>query len=200
MKDLGDMVEGAVGALKDNLGDYLMLGAGSAGVITLGDLLMSRVLVSRGRPLVPPQLMPVAYAALGVLGGELVRRNVSKDLGVGMIAGGVGLAVSAGVALLLAPTVRATTATAEAAERAGQSSQATAGFGFGRAFAGGLSGFAGIGATGNRELLYGTGQAPAGVAGMFQGANVQIEEMGGPMAGANVQIEEVPSGVGSFLQ
>lgn len=187
---------GVVDTLRDNAMDYVKLGAGAAGGILVTDFALSRLLVKDGKPLVPEKWSPLAIAVAGVLGGELAKKYLDKDVGMGVVAGTVGLAVSAMVGKFTAPAVSATTAAADASESAGQTAQATAGFGFGRAFAPSVGSFAGAFAglgrmlPEGRELLYGVGTPNMGAASMFSGATVSIEDDSGAMAGANVSFED----------
>ena len=171
---LGNFVD----TLKDNAMDYAKLGVGATLGIIATDLLMSKVLVKGGVPLVPDKWSGLAVAVLGVVGGEYVKR-FDKDLGTGMIAGTVGVAASSLAAKLIGPAVGA-----PAAESA-----ATSGFGNGRVFAGfGYSG--GRAALPSGQSVYGIGTPDMSAAQMFNGATVAFEENGGAMAGATVQIEE----------
>lgn len=193
---------GVVGTLGDALStlrrswlDYVKLGAGATAAIAGSDLLLSRVLVKDGRPLVSPKWSPLAVAAMGVLGGEFVRRKVDEDVGAGMIAGGVGVALAAVAKMALSAVTRSKTAQATADEAAGQGAQQMEGFGFGRAFA---PGFGGGAARLPAQSLYGVG-ADVSAAGVFNGSTVAIEE-NGAVAGAAVRIEEDAGGFAGILQ
>lgn len=191
---LGD----AVDVLRGSAMDYVKWGAGASLAITGSDFLLSRVLVSKGKPLISPNWGPFAVAGLSVLGGEVARRQFGwSKLGVGMIAGGVGVGVAAGVKWLFSRMTRSQTAAASAAEASGQGAQAMEGFGFGRAFAGGGNGFRGFGRL-PAQSLYGAG-ADLSAASVFGGATVAIEE-NGAVSGAAVRIEEDASGFAGVIQ
>lgn len=183
---LGD----AAGVLKKGAKDYLWLGVGAAAAISLTDFALSK-LMKDGKPLIPQEWSPVAIAVMSIAAGELTRRKFGMDLlGEGMIAGGVGVAASALAAKYLSPAVAATTANSAAAETTGPQA-ATAGFGFGRAFASGSSGFSGLGRAlpSGRQTLFSVGTPDMRGAGMFAGSTVAFEE-NGQMAGSTVQFEE----------
>lgn len=178
---------------KGDLMEALKLGAGSVAAITLTDLLMSRVLVKDGAPVIPQRWAPLVIAGMSLVGGQMVSKKFDRDIGLGMIAGGVGVAVSALVGKMISPAVEATTAAAASTEAAGAPAQQTGGFGFGRAYAPGLGGFAGLGRLAARNpgsAVYGIGTPDMSANRMFNGATVSIEEANGAMAGATVEYED----------
>lgn len=166
-------IPATVGLTKSNLMHSAKLGVGAAAGITATNLLLSKVLVRNGQPLVPMQWSPLAVALGGIMLGALTRKfggkllkGAASDLADGMIAGTVGSAVFSYVERYTAPVAAAKQAIDENAELQGYGPQAgTAGVG--RAFAPGLAGA--------RQLA---------------GANVAMEDIG-PMSGVAVEFEDV---------
>lgn len=178
-----------VGLSKSNLVKAAKMGVGATAAITLSDLLQSRVLVKDGRPLIPMGWAPAVTAVFGFVGGNIVSAQVDDSVGEGMVAGGVGVAVSALIARFMSPAVSVSEKAGAMTEDAGGAPQATAGFGFGRAFAPSLGAMAGLSGGGRGPQVYGVGTPDMSAMGMFAGANVAIEEKG-LLSGANVAIEE----------
>lgn len=169
---LGNFVD----TLKGNAMDYVKLGVGATLGIIATDLAMSKVLVRDGVPLIPDKWASLAIAALGIVGGEAVKKY-DRDLGTGVIAGTVGVAASSLAAKLIGPAVGAPAA----------ASAAVQGFGNGRVFSGFGYAAPALGAGG--QSVYGIGTPDMSANRMFNGATVAFEE-GGAMAGASVQFEE----------
>lgn len=165
-----------VGLTKSNLMHSAKLGVGAAAGITATNLLLSKVLVKDGQPLIPMKWSPLAVALGGVMLGALTRKfggkllkGAASDLADGMIAGTVGSAVFSYVERYTAPAAAVKQVVAENAELQGFGPQAgTAGVG--RAFASGLAG---------------TPQ--------LAGANVAVEDLG-PMSGIGAVEFEDTSG------
>ena len=179
-------ITSALGINRTRPKDILALGAGSVAAITLGDLLQSRVLVKNGAPMVPMSLAPAFSAAFGIVLGGLAKKKGYHNVGDGMIAGGVGVGISALIAKFTSPMVSASSAAAAASEDAGSEPQAMSGFGFGRVFARGLGSLGRLGA--DQSLLFGVGTPDMSGARMFNGATVAVEEPS-MLAGATVAIE-----------
>lgn len=190
-------ITNALGINRTRPKDILALGAGSVAAITLGDLIQSRLLVRNGMPVVPMAMAPAFSAAFGIVLGGLAKKKGYHNVGDGMIAGGVGVGISALIAKVTNPAVAASTAAASATEAAGAESQQVSGFGFGRAFARGLGGLAGLGAQRDPSLLFGVGTPDMSGANMFNGATVAVEEPS-MLHGATVAIEN-PNAFASSL-
>lgn len=188
-----------LGLNKAGLMDALKLGIGATAGITGTDLLLSRVLVKDGVPMIPSKWAPAAIAVGGIVGGALAKRfRLGDKIATGIVAGTVGVAISEIIKRFTAPAAAATNASAEAAEMSGYGAQAIAGFGSGRAFAGGLGGFAGL-SGGRGGQVYGVGTPDMSANRMFSGATVAIEDTNrGPMAGATVEYEDASSLAGIF--
>ena len=174
---------------KKNLTDALKLGGGAAGGIVGANLLMSRVLVKDGRPLVPDAWAPAATAVLGMLGAGIAKQFVGPTVATGIIAGTVGVAISKMVDRFMSPAP----AVAVAAEQAAAGADSMSGLSFA-----GLSGSGIAGALPSSTSLYGVGTPDMSGAQMFNGAAVAIEQTGGPMGGAAVEIENSQSIAGIF--
>lgn len=170
---LGNFVD----TLKGNAMDYVKLGVGATLGIIATDLAMSKVLVKSGVPIIPDKWASLAVAALGIVGGEMVKKY-DRDLGTGVIAGTVGVAASSLAAKLIGPAVGAPAA----------ASAAVQGFGNGRVFSG-FGGYAAPALGAGGQSVYGVGTPDMSAARMFNGATVAFEE-NGAMAGAAVQFEE----------
>lgn len=173
---------------KGDLMEALKLGAGAAGAITITDLLLSRVLVRRGLPLIPLMWNPLAIPVGAWLLSRVARGfNLGGTVADGMVAGGVGVGMSALLARFTAPAVTASVESEQMSEDQGNSMAGTAGFGFGRAFAPGV---AGLGAVRRRNgsSLYGVGTPDMRAARMLSGATVAIED--GSLRGATVAFED----------
>lgn len=176
---------------KSDFKDAFKLGLGAAGAITLTDLLLSRALVRNGAPMIPvawnPLAIPVGAWILSRIAIKLKLGNMVAD---GMIAGGVGVGMSALLARFTSPAMAASTASAAVTEDQGGGVQGVQGFGFGRAFAPGVAGFAGLGAMRSRRgaSLYGVGTPDMSAARMLSGATVAIED--GGLRGATVAYED----------
>lgn len=182
-------VASAVGLSKGTLKDALALGAGATAAITGSELLQSKVLVSNGTPMIPVTYAPWFTAAVSVIGGGLAKHKFHlPNFGDGMIAGGVGIAVSALISSFTSPAVAASTAAATAAEATSAPAQQVAGFGFGRVYSSGLRGLAGLGRVPQPRALFGQRNGNMAGARMFNGATVAIEQPG-QMSGATVAIE-----------
>lgn len=190
-KSVDHSLSGALGDLKStatgSLGKGLSVAAGILGT----DLLLSRVLKKDGRPLVPANLGPLGIAGLGVVLGWALDRYGSRvplinKLNPDMVAAGaVGVAIAGFAGKLLSPTLDASSEAATA-----QPNAPTAGFGFGRAFAGAGGGLGNFYLP-NRKSLYATGVRDLSAANMFHGANVQLQETGARgFQGATVQFEQ----------
>ena len=188
-----------VGFSKSNVISAAKLGVGATLAIVGTDLLQSRVLVKDGTPLIPPGWSPAFSAGASFILGHVVGAKLDTELGDGMIAGGVGIAVSALVARFTSPAVAASEKAAAAVEEGDAAAQQVAGFGFGRAFSRSLGAMAGLASGQQRSAaVYGVGTPDMSAMGMFAGANVAIEEPGrSALAGANVAIEE-PNFAGTF--
>lgn len=182
---------------KSDLMNALKLGGGAAGAITLTDVLLSRLLVRNGAPMVPVKWSPVAIPVLAWLLSRVALkvRFLGPTVANGMIAGGVGVGMSALLARFAAPSVAASAAAAEMTEDAGGGVQGTAGFGLGRAFAGGTRSLGAL-RTRRSSALYGVGTPDMRAARMLNGATVAIED--GRMAGATVAIEDNSNYASSF--
>ena len=174
---------------KSDLVNALKLGAGAAGGITLTDLTLSRLLVRNGAPMIPMAWNPLAIPVLAWLMSRVALRVrfLGPTVANGMIAGGVGVAMSALLARYTAPAVAASAATAEMTEAQGGGMQGTAGFGFGRAFASGTRGLGALRRT-RGSSLYGVGTPDMRAARMLNGATVAIED--GGLRGATVAMED----------
>lgn len=188
---LGSLVSAVVPS-KSSLKDALKLGAGAAAAVTLADLAQNKLLVKGGVPMVPVSWAPVFTAAFGIVAGGIVGRKWSADIGKGMVAGGVGVGIAALVAKYTSPMTAASAASAEAAENAGMGPQAVAGLGFGRTYARGTRGLAGLSGLGRMpqdpSMLFGVGTPDMRAARAFNGATVAIEQPG--LAGATVAIQQ----------
>ena len=188
----------ALGLSRTPIKGILKLGAGSVAAITLSDLLQSRVLLRNGSPIVPTAWAPAFTAAFGVVAGGLAKKKGYSDIGDGMIAGGVGVGISALIAKMMNPTMAASQAAATMTEDSQMDAQGVMGFGFGRAFARGLGGLSGLGRAGSDSgLLFGVGTPDMSGARMFNGATVAVEESG-LLSGATVAIEN-PNAFASSL-
>lgn len=185
-------ITSTLGLQKSNLMRAVKLGIGATLAITIGDLLQSRVLVRNGVSMIPPQWAPVFHALFGIMGGAVAAKKLSSEIGTGMVAGGVGIGVSALVGQVLSRTMGASSGAAIAAESAGSAPQAIAGFGLGRAFAPSMRSLAGLGYPRSNvnepDALFGVGTPDMSGARMFNGATTAIEPSGG-MSGAAVAIE-----------
>lgn len=198
-------VASMVGLNKRSLMEFIKLGAGAAGAVTVTDLALSRLLVKDGRPIIPIAWSPAAIAVMSIIGGGIIKRKVDDDVGTGAIAGGVGLALAELIKRFTAPAMSAaaaaTTTAAETAELQGYGAQTLAGFGAGRAFAPGLGGFSGLGRVhcgSSAPALFGVGTPDMSANRMFNGATVAMEDSDGPMAGATVQYEDSEAFAGTF--
>lgn len=175
-------VASMVGLSKASLMEYVKLGAGATVSVTLGNLLLSK-LTSQGKPLIPAEYSPYALALLGIIGGGIVKKKLDSDIGLGMVAGGVGVAVSELVTRFINPASTASVKAADSAEQVGYGPQFGS-LGSGRAFAHGLAGLS-LGAAPARALPQSTASS------MLNGAAVAIEEAGAEsLAGASVAIED----------
>lgn len=182
--------------LGDRIKELGWLGLGSVSAITLSDLMLSRVLVRQGRPMVSPVYSPYVIGAFGLVGAYLTEttfrpllknfklkdESISK-IADGMLAGAGGVAVSAGIGMFTSTLMSATARAAAVTENAAPP-QGTAGFGFGRAYARSVNSLAGLG-----NVL----RATAALPGTISGATVQFEDVNGrsALAGATVQYESV---------
>lgn len=190
---LGSLVSAVVPS-KSSLKDALKLGAGAAAAVTLADLAQNKLLVKGGVPMVPVSWAPVFTAAFGIVAGGIVSRKWSGEVGKGMVAGGVGVGIAALIAKYTSPMTAASAASAEAAEDAGMGPQAVAGLGFGRTYARGTRGLAGLSGLGRSRMpqdpsmLFGVGTPDMRAARAFNGATVAIEQPG--LAGATVAIQQ----------
>lgn len=187
-----------VGLTKAGIMEALKLGAGATVGIVGSDLVLSRLLVKDGAPIIPVKWAPAAIALSGIMGGALARKFVGAQIATGIVAGTVGLAISEVIKRFTAPAAAATNAAAASAEVSGYGAQTLAGFGAGRAFAPGLGGFAGLGrysAGVGEHSLYGVGTPDMSANRMFNGATVAIEDSN-QMNGATVQYED--NGVSGF--
>lgn len=184
---LMSMVKGFIPG-KSDVKDALKLGLGAAGAITVTDLLLSRALVRNGAPMIPmawnPLAIPVGAWLLSRLAIKFKLGNMVAD---GMIAGGVGVGMSALLARFTSPAMAASAASAAVVEDEGGGMQGVQGFGFGRAFAPGMGG---LGAMRSRRgaSLYGVGTPDMSAARMLSGATVSIED--GGLRGATVAYED----------
>lgn len=187
-------ITATLGLQKSNLMTAAKLGVGAAAGITLGDLLQSRVLVRNGTPMIPVRWAPLFHALFGIAGGTIVRKKIGNDYGIGMMAGGVGIAVSALLGQILSRTMGASGSAAQATEEAGGGGQSVAGFGLGRAYAPSMRALAGLGrTTSDPTMLFGVGTPDMSGAGLFNGATVAIENSNG-LQGATVAIENTGRG------
>lgn len=194
---LGKLTQ-TLGLTKPSLMSAAKFGAGGAAAIVGSELLQSRVLVQNGVPMVPTNWAPAVSAAVGIVGGALALKFLkSKELASGIVAGGVGIAIANVVHRFTSPAADLTAKSADAAEASGAPAQQTSGFGFGRAFARGLGGMAGLGRVVPDAMLFGVGTPDTSAARMLAGATVAIEEQG-PMAGATVQFEDSGNMASSF--
>mgnify|MGYP001594861794 CR=1 FL=1 len=192
-------IQATLGLQKSNLMTAAKLGVGAAAGITLGDLLQSQVLVKNGVPIVPVRWAPLFHALFGIAGGTIVRKKIGNDYGIGMMAGGVGIAMSALLGMVLSRTMSASGSAAAMTEDAGGGAQAGVGFGLGRAFAGSMRSLSGLGrTTSDPTLLFGVGTPDMSGAGLFNGATVAIEQSNG-LQGATVAIEPSGRGFASIL-
>jgi hypothetical protein len=176
-------IPATVGLTKSNLMHSAKLGVGAAAGITLTNLLLSKVLVKGGQPMVPMAYSPLAVALGGIALGALTKKfargllkGFAEDLGDGMIAGTVGSAVFSYVERYTAPAAAVQAVVAENAELQGYGPQAGSA-GVGRAFASGLAGLNG----GARQLA---------------GATIAMEDSG-PMSGEGlgaVAFEDINAG------
>lgn len=169
-------VPATVGLTKSNLMRSAKLGAGAALGLTATNLLLTKVLMKNGQPLVPLKWSPLAVALGGIMLGAVTKkfgakflRGTAEDLGDGMIAGTVGSAVFSYVNAFTTPAVAVQKVVNETAELQGYGPQAGSA-GVGRAFASGLAGV--------RQLA---------------GANVAMEDIG-PMSGIGAVEFEDTSG------
>lgn len=184
-------ITATLGLQKSNLMTAAKLGAGAAAGITLGDLLQSRILIRNGTPMVPIRWAPLFHALFGIVGGTIVRKQIGNDYGIGMMAGGVGIAASALLGQVLSRTMGASASTAQVTEDAGGGAQSGIGFGLGRAFAPSMQALGGLGrtrTTNDPTLLFGVGTPDMSGAGLFNGATVAIENSNS-LNGATVAIE-----------
>jgi hypothetical protein len=177
-------IPATVGLIKSNLMHSAKLGVGAAAGITLTNLLLSKVLVKNGQPIVPVKWSPLAVALGGIALGALTKkfgarflRGTAEDLADGMIAGTVGSAVFSYVEKYTAPAAAVQAVVAENAELQGYGPQAGSA-GVGRAFASGLAGL-----NGGARQLAGATIAMEDVAPMGALGAVAFEDVG---AGAYV--------------
>lgn len=186
---LVSMVRGLVPG-KHDLKNALKLGLGAAGGITLTDLLLSRALVRNGIPMIPVRWNPLAIP----VGAWLISRIALKlklggTVADGIVAGGVGVGVSALLARFTSPAVAVSAEASKVVEENGGGVSGIQGFGFGRAFAPGVAGLGRLGATRRGgTALYGVGTPDMRAARMLSGATVAIEDAG--LRGATVAYED----------
>lgn len=193
-------IAATVGLQKNNLMRAVKLGIGATAAITLGDLLQSKVLVKNGAPMIPTTWAPVVHALFGIMGGAIVGKKINVDVGTGMVAGGVGLGVSALIGQAMSRTMGASAATAKVAEDQGSAPQAVSGFGLGRAFAPSMSSLAGLGRVVHTDpaMLFGVGTPDMSAAGMFSGATTAIEDGSGSLHGKTIAFEDSGSRLHGF--
>lgn len=192
-------IAATVGLQKSNLMRAAKLGVGAALGITVADLLQSKVLVKNGAPMVPTTWAPAFNALFGIMGGALVAKKVSNEVGLGMAAGGVGIGISALVGQMMSKTMATSAAAAASAETAGSAPQAVSGFGLGRAFADGMGSLAGLGRVAHDPaMLFGVGTPDMSAAGMFAGATTAIEDGSGRLHGKTIAFEESGPGLHGF--
>lgn len=181
---------------KANLKEALKLGAGAAGAITVTDLMLSRLLVRNGAPLVPVKWSPLAIPVGAWLLSRLATRfGFGGAWADGMVAGGVGVGISALLARFTAPAMAASTESAAMAEESGYGAQGVQGFGLGRAFAPGLGRVGRVGRA-RGAALYGVGTPDMRASKMLGGATVAIED--GSLRGATVAFEDTRGFAGTL--
>ena len=185
---LVSMVKGLVPS-KANVKDAFKLGLGAAGAITVTDLLLSRALVRNGVPMIPVAWNPLAIPVGAWLLSRLaLKLKLGGTIADGMLAGGVGVGMSALLAKFTSPAMAASAASAQMTEDSGGGMQGVQGFGFGRAFASGVAGLGRLGAVRRGASLYGVGTPDMRAARMLSGATVAIEDAG--LRGATVAYED----------
>jgi hypothetical protein len=176
---------------KETLVSAAKLGAGAAVGITVANLLLTKVLVRNGVPVVPATWTPLATAVGGVVLGGLAKQFVGDKVATGVVAGTVGLALSQ----MIARFTSAAPAEVVAAAQQDSSMDSMSGLsGLGR------RGFSSLGALGaGASQVYGVGTPDMSAARMFSGTTVGIEETGNPLGNATVEITE-PSAFAGILQ
>ena len=180
---------------KANLKEAFKLGLGAAAGITITDLLLSRVLVRNGSPMVPVKWSPLAIpVGAWLLSRAALKLKLGPSVADGMLAGGVGVGMSALLARFTSPAMAVTTESASMTEEGGGPVSGTAGFGLGRAFAPGLGAMRTTRRSGS--ALYGVGTPDMRAAKMLNGATVAIEDAG--LRGATVAFEDAGNFAASF--
>ena len=192
-------ITATLGLQKSNLMTAAKLGLGAAGGITGSDLIQSRLLVKDGKPMIPTKWAPLFHVLFGIAAGTIIRKKVGNEIGLGVMAGGVGIGISALLGMVLSRTMAASVSAGAAAESAGAEGQAVSGFGLGRAFAPGARALAGLGRVSHQDptMLFGVGTPDMSAAGMFSGATTAIEESSG-FSGATVAMENSPNFAAAF--
>lgn len=178
---LGNIIDKA-GLTKSNLKEALKLGVGAGAFPFIYGVLQSQVGLRISAQMFAQNtygeyaLRGISGVVLGTLAGRLLKMPAVGD---GMVASAVGSVFKDIAAPLFNPAAKAAQNAVTAAEQAGQD-QMSGVNPLGR-------GLAGLGAY-NPAMLLGVGTNPAGVAGLFDGATVAIEQ-GSNLAGATVAIE-----------